>query len=62
VAVSFIVGGNWEYPEKPTNLPQVTDQLYHIMLYTSNVYKGCNAMYGKKPVKFTHKTYIRTLG
>jgi hypothetical protein len=34
-------------------------------MFTDNAhtaYKGCNAMYGKKPVKFTHKTYIRTLG
>ena len=33
MAVSFIGGGNAEYLEKTTDLSQVTDKLYHILLY-----------------------------
>ena len=33
VSVGFIGGGTSEYPVKTTNLSQVIDKLYHIMLY-----------------------------
>ena len=33
VAISFIVEGNLNARRKPLTLPQVTDKLYHIMLY-----------------------------
>ena len=33
MAVSYLVGGKPEYPEKTTDLSLVTDKLYNIMLY-----------------------------
>jgi hypothetical protein len=33
MAVSFIGGGNQEFPEKTTDLPQVTDKFYHLIEY-----------------------------
>jgi hypothetical protein len=33
MAVSFIGGGNLEYPKKTIDLPKVTDIIYHIVVY-----------------------------
>jgi hypothetical protein len=46
VAVSFIGGGNWRIRKTTTDLSQVTDKLYHIVLYQVKMgFKYCTSEY-----------------
>ena len=64
ISVSFVGGENWSNRRKPLTCPQVTDKLYHIMLYRvdlrKNFYRKCNF---SRKIKICRKiAFVKKLG
>ena len=64
ISVSFVGGENWSNRRKPLTCPQVTDKLYHIMLYRvdlrKNFYRKC--IFSRK-IKICRKiAFVKKLG